>query len=146
MREATLIFLLIHAIVIIQSPVNNSPPINTIIIRPTGKIHPASVLASPTSAMLCTDTLLLAPPMAIKAPAIIPSRIIFPSGRFAFPAPALILASIASAGVFILLFIVTESSIPSVLLKSALICLNYLLQFQYATIQAPKNQRTATYF
>jgi hypothetical protein len=84
--------------IIRQSPVKSSPPTNTIIISPTGKIQPASVLESPWLAMLCTAALLDAPPNAINAPAMIPSSMHFSKGSFAFPSPAFIFASSTCAG------------------------------------------------
>ena len=94
MTSNTVIFLCIAAIIIIQSPVNNSPPINTIIISPTGKIQPPTNLARPTLSIECIATLLAAAPPPIHIPAKIPSKINFPSGSFAFPTAALIFPSI----------------------------------------------------
>ena len=44
---STLNFLSATPAIIRQSPVKSSPPTKTIIISPTGNMHPASVLESP---------------------------------------------------------------------------------------------------
>ena len=63
------------------------------------KIHPARALAMPTFSTACAAVLLVAPPKGINAPAMMPSRIIFPSGRRVLFSQALILRSMTSAGV-----------------------------------------------
>ncbi|CUP89381.1 Uncharacterised protein [Dorea longicatena] len=68
-------------------------------IRPTGKIVPARALATPTFSTACAAVLLVAPPNAINAPAMMPRRIILPSGRRVLFSHALILRSMTSAGV-----------------------------------------------
>ena len=92
-------FLPTTSMTIRQLPVKSSPPTNTMIISPTGKMIPATNRARPTLSIACAAVLLVAPPSAMKAPAIMPNRIILPRGRCALPSPAFMLLSMTSAGV-----------------------------------------------
>ena len=94
-----LIFLSKNAVTIRQLPVKSSEPVITTNISPTGNIAPAKALATPTLDILCTATLLAVPPTAIKAPASIPSIIIFTIFILAFVTPLPMFASIISDGV-----------------------------------------------
>ena len=68
-------------------------------IRPTGKIVPARALATPTFYTACADVLHVAQPNPINAQAMMPRRIIFPTGWGVIISQALILRSMSSAGV-----------------------------------------------
>ena len=109
MSAATLIFFLIQAIVIIQSPVNNSPPIKTIIIRPTGKTQPATRRARPTFAISCMATLLDCAPSAMQTPAMIPMKKTFFLEVVAFFTAPFMLACTTSCGVLNIESIITLS-------------------------------------
>ena len=84
---------------------------NTTSISPTGKITPATTLASPTSATPCIATSLAAPPNAINAPAISPSKIIFGRESIDFVTPDFDTSDAISAGELNLLSIKKPSSI-----------------------------------
>ena len=62
-------FLPTTSMTIRQLPVKSSPPTNTMIISPTGKMIPATNRARPTLSIACAAVLLVAPPSAMKAPA-----------------------------------------------------------------------------
>ena len=78
---------------IIQLPVNNSPPIIITSISPTGNTAPARVLESPTLLTVCMARLEPSAPIAINKPAKNPIIIILITFRLAFVTPVLMLFS-----------------------------------------------------
>ena len=69
-------------------PVNNSAPVRMTMARPKGNSRPLTIFASPALGMAWDAVLAVAPPMAIRKPASIPSKSILPTGNDAFFTPA----------------------------------------------------------